>query len=672
MSHYLSPMPGLNRLPAEVVDELRQLATQAHTEIRRRVEATGEEIRRLYESDSDDYTSMVIQRLEESGGAPIQQVFDPTSSFWDEAVSSSPSVIANLFLSRLLTVVSALVPGTPTLEVVARTAAAARLADNQNTISEFATDHGGLDEAMSRAALLGMVQPYFGVKLETCDAKHPVDRVKFCAIDASHCGYEPHLKRFTWHTVLREWADLPKDIQKEFMRERSKHEKPNPWTLMEIIEVYHRGFRHGLKGLADQDTHKTPVSYWVHPIEDSKAYGRRKTFHWGTYCGTRILPDDPLHVDSFLQPAPGEACAPSEVVSWLPLMRHITSLMESIRHFHETHNFITLFEGGAIKRDQIDKLLQAKGGRRMFIEVQPEDASRGVNATMRPVELDSIMGEMLSTLQFFISLFDDVTGVTPMDRGMPQNPEKSATEASAITQNSSRRNKARLEVVSRAFGRLARVHHRFQRGLYGKTIDLPTASGLAQKLVVPDPEFASFAFRVDPVDLEHISRRGQIESYVTFLRESTQTLANFRGSMPPVVRELLRRTGRAMGFVDIDLYLQQPSTDMGPQDRLIDFLMQGNPNAALPTFPTDDSELFMAYYQSLLEDQTQVERMGEGVAEKLLEAVAYYQNLGNRAQAAQMARQANGARQNGVPGLEARVAGPAAAPVAAPGLQPRL
>lgn len=665
---YLKPTAELNSLNEEVRNELKDLATRAHTELRRRVENTATDVARLYENDSADLGAQVIRRLHDQGGVPVNELYDPQSTFWQDGIRDHPPVLANLFLSRLLTVVSAMVPGTPTLEVVPRTGAAARMADNQNTISEFATDHGDLQEAMSRAALLGMLQPYFGVMLETRNAKHPADRVVFKAIEADKCGYEPFLRRFVWRVNLVEWGDIPAEMQARFMADRSP-DTVKPWKLMEVIEVYHQGFRHGLEGLKDQETHKCPVSYWLHPIEDSKAYAKRKGLYWGTYCGTQILPDCPLHIDSFLQPAPNEACGPSEVQTWIPPMHQISAVLAAIQHFYETHNNITLYEGGAIQRDQIQQLMEARGGRRVFIEVQPDDASRGVNATMRPVELDSILGELLQTLSTLIQLFDDVTGVTAMDRGVPQNPEKSATEASAITQNSSRRNKARLEVVSRSFGRLARVHHRFQRGIYGKTIEIPTGSGVAQTIIVPDPDFASFAFRVDPVDLEHISRRGQIESYVTFMREATQTLANFRGAMPPVIRELLRRTGRALGFIDIDLYLQQPSTDLGPQERLLDFLMQGDHRAPLSTFPTDDSELFMGYYQSMLEDQQMVGKMSPVLVEKLMEATAYYQQLGSRAQAAQMARQADGSRQQGL-SLEG-VQGPAAGPAAPPTLGPR-
>jgi len=666
---YLKPMPKLNTLSEQVQDELKSLATKAQVVLRRRVESNAAEISRLYENDHTDQEGLIIKRIEEMGGASIGDAYDPESVLWQDMASGNTGTLANLFISRLLTVVSSLVPGTPTLEVVPRTAGAARMADNQNTISEFATDHGGLETAMARAALIGMLQPYFGVVLETRKATHPVDRVHFKALEADKCGYEPFLNRFQWRVDICEWGALPQDLQERFMEDRAEHEEPAAWTVMELIEVYHQGFRHGLEGLRDQDTNLTPVSYWLHPIEDAKAYGRRKTLFWGTYCGTRVLPDNPLHIDAFLQPAPNEACGPAEVSSWIPPMQQITSLLQSIRHFHETHNNITLFEGGAIQRGQIQQIIDTMGGRRVFIEVQPDDSTRGVNATMRPVELDSILSEMLSTLQLLIQLFDDVSGVSPMDRGMAQNPEKSATEASAITQNSSRRNKARLEVISRAFGRLARVHHRFQRGIYGKEIDLPTGSGLAQKIVVPDPNFASFAFRVDPVDLEHISRRGQIESHLTFMREATQTLANFRGAIPPVVRELLRRAGRALGFVDIDMYLQQPSTDLGPQERLIDFLMQGEPDAPLNTFPTDDSELFMAYYQNMLEDEHMVRRMDPALVERLMEAVVYYQQQGNRAQAAQLARQADGSRQE----LDlSAVAGPAAGPAVPPTMGPRV
>ena len=658
---------NLNQLDEHVRGELEKLVKKSHTMLQRRVTATADEIAALYETDGQDFGARLISRIKNAGGVSFTDFSDPQSAIWNTMDPDMPNTLANLFLSRLLTVVSGLVPGTPTLEVQPRTPGAAYAADNQNLISEFVCDHGRLEDAMSRAALLGMTQPYFGVYMDIRDEeKHPVDKVKFEAVEADRCGYEPYLRRFEYRVRDAQYGDLPEDIRQRFEADQNAPAPPD-WMPCEILEVYHHGFRHGLSGLKKLKRQETPCSYWVTPIGDMTQHRRRRTLAIGTYCGTRILPATPLHVDAFLQPAPNADCGPAECLSWIPMMRAITQVMDQIKRHVETQNNITLFEGGSIERDQIQSILDAPAGRRVFLEVQPQDASRGVNAVMRPVELDSALNEYLAVLNTYISLFDDLTGVSPMDRGMAQNPEKSATEAAAITQNANRRNKARLEVISKGFSAMARCHHAYQQKLYGKVLRLPMASGLVQNVSVPDPNLASFAFRVDPVDLEHISRRGQIESNLTFMREATQTLANFRGAIPPVIRELLRRTGKALGFQDVDMYLQQPSTERGPQERMIDYISKGDYTQSLPTFDTDDSELFLAYYQAILTDEAKVMQMDKRLVERIMEAVVFYQEAGRAAQQAQLARMADGSRQEAAVGMP----GVAAAPMQVPGLPPR-
>ena len=665
---------NLNQLDEHVRDELEKLVKKSHTMLQRRVTATADEIASLYETDGQDFGARLISRIKNAGGVSFTDFSNPQSAIWNTMDPEMPNTLANLFLSRLLTIVSGLVPGTPTLEVQPRTPGAAYMAENQNLISEFVCDHGRLEDAMSRAALLGMTQPYFGVYMDIRDEeKHPVDKVRFEAVEADRCGYEPYLRRFDYRVRDAQYGDLPEDIRENFEASQSSPAPPD-WMPCEILEVYHNGFRHGLKGLKKIKRPQTPCSYWVLPIGDMTQHRRRRTLAIGTYCGTRVLPAQPLHVDSFLQPAPNADCGPAECLSWIPMMRAITQVMDQIKRHVETQNNITLFEGGSVERDQIQSILDAPPGRRVFLEVQPQDTGRGVNAVMRPVELDSVLNEYLAVLNTYISLFDDLTGVSPMDRGMAQNPEKSATEAAAITQNANRRNKARLEVVSKAFGAMARAHHGFQRQLYGKKIEIPTSSGLVHNIVVPDPELATFAFRVDPVDLEHISRRGQIESNLTFMREATQTLANFRGAIPPVVRELLRRTGKALGFQDVDMFLQQPSTEMGPQERLMEYMLRGDVSMAIPTFETDDSELFFGFYQNLISDEAEVSEMDPRLVERLVEAMSFYQKAGARSQAAQMARMADGSRMGmpgEMPGAPGVAPGVAAAPLQIPGLNPR-
>jgi len=571
------------QIKEEAVNELASLVQDSFGKLDAVYSATSKEISDLYACRDIENRNRWIDEIPE-GGISINDVPHPTRvSEWHP-----PETTANLFLSRLRTIITALVPGSPTLEVKSRTPGATYAAEHQNELTEWVTDHGGLEKAMRRAAFLGMVSPYFGLKfIPKPDEKELVDRAEFEALEPTQCGYEPFHRRFHYHHYERDFGTLPKSWQKS---QALKDADPNDWDHVAVTEVYHPGFLYGgAKG-------PCPMSIFV-DVASKKTRSRRKRMALGNYVGTETLPICPLVIRSFLDAPPNEDVAPAECLSWIPLMRMIIGVLGQIDREIQTINNINLYDKQAIRQEVIRQIVESPRGSRLFVGVDVDDAQRGVNATLRPVEMNATLDQYLSALNTYIALFDDVTGVSAMERGTPLNPEKSATEAAAITQNASRRNKDRLEVISDAWGEIARVHHKWQRKLYGKKAEIPLASGLTRVIDIPDPRVCSYSFRVDPVDLEHISRKGEIESLLTFLQQATQTVANFRGSIPKVIREILRRTGKAMGITDIDLLLEAPAVEQGPEDRIIRYLLTGDP---IPVSPGDDHELYVSYYQNLI------------------------------------------------------------------------
>ena len=643
----------LYQLEEDAVTTLSELVQGAHNEISTIHQATSKEIADLYTSRDQTARSRFISSIPD-GGISIMEVPDPllTSDF------RAPQTTANLFLSRLRSVVTSLVPGTPTLEVKARTPGASYTAEHQNELTEWAADHGNLSKAMRRAAFLGMVSPYFGLKfIPNNKAKYAYNKALFIALEPYECGYEPFASRFIYHSYDRDFGSLPPT-----WREAVKEGEYKDWDRVKVTEVYHEGFLYGgAKG-------PCPMSIFIDPTSSNKA--SRSDFHIGNYIGTTTLPCCPVVIRSFLDPAPGEDVAPAECLSWIPLMHMIVDLLGQIDREIKTINNINLYDKMAIRQEIIREIVEAPPGTRLFVGVDVDDAQRGVNATMRPVEMNATLPQYLQCLNTYIALFDDVTGVSAMERGSPMNPEKSATEAAAITQNASRRNKDRLEVISDAWSEIARVHHYFQRQLYGKTVDIPTGTGLVHTVQVPDPNVALFAFRVDPVDLEHISRKGEIESTLTFLQQATQTMANFRGSTPKIIREALRRAGKAMGITDIDLLMEAPKVELGPEDRLIRHFLTG---ADLPVMPQDDHKLYLSYYQNLVLQGLEGSYMPSSAIVTIGEAIEKHQAEVQKAEMEQQQMLQQGTTQAapGIGPLADQISAPAVAAGQVPLLGPR-
>jgi len=506
-----------------------------------------------------------------------------------------PETTANLFLSRIRQIVTNLTPGVPSFRVKARVPGSAHLADKQNMLTRIQTDQGKLREAMRRAAFVGLVSPYFGVKL-TYDKKEkiPYLRTKYLAVEPRDCGYEPFHRRFAWHAYDMQYADLPDDWKPDHKGE----EEPKPWSIARVTEVYHDGFKHGAP---KKSFGHCPMSIFVNIGEPKSADiallpNAEKDDSLGEYMTTEALPACPIVMGNFLDPAPGEDVPAAEVLSWIPLMRMIVQTLVQIDREIRTLNKTVLYDKNAISDDALQVVKHVAPGGTVFVGVDPDDNTRGVNATMRPVEQSAVLGEYLAALNTYMQLFDDVTGVSPADRGVPANPRKSATEAAAITDASSKRNQDRLEVMALVWTRLAQVGFKYQRDIFGPTVDVPLDNGVIKTIHVPDPIVACFSFDVDPVELGHLSNQGDIQALMQWLTVTTNTQQTFAQGMPRMTREALRRLGNAMGIEDADLFLDAPIIELGPEERYIRHLQT---QAPIAVYEDDQHDMYMAYYTKM-------------------------------------------------------------------------
>ena len=571
-------------LNTEAAAKLRTLVDEASTSLREPQSATEKLIGDIY--TGRDPLGGASRLILGDQGLPVDQVLDASSArTW-----RPPETTANLFLSRIRQIVTALTPGVPSLETRSRVPGASRMAEYQNEITAWSADHADLEGAMRRVAFLGLLSPYVGCKLIFHPEKEELyERLSFIPVEPGDCGYEPFHRRFTWHSYQKQLSDLPRRWHPKGASDM------NPWDIVSVTEVYHEGFRHGSRKLG-----KFPMSVFVQvgSDEETDLSKRRGEPSIGQYVYSENLPENPLRIVSYLDPAPREDIPPAEVLSWIPLMRMIVQVLTQIDREITTVNKVVLFDKAAISEDVISVLQTATPGATIFAPVDVDDAARGVNATMRPVEQTSILGEYLASLQTYLSLFDDVTGVGPLDRGSASNPRKSATEASSIVAAGNRRNRDRLEILAGLWGDMARVQHSYQRLAYGDSVEIPLPGGMSRIVPVPDPQVANFGFRVDPVEMGHLSKRGELDTYFNWLTTVTNTMGTFGGAMPRMVRESLRRVGKAMGVDDVDLFLETPALEAGPEDRYIEHLQTGRP---IPVETTDQHDLYVDFYGRMLD-----------------------------------------------------------------------
>ena len=603
----------VHKLKEEAVNALQGLIQSAMSKVSEPMDGSNKLIADIYTGRDPMGGGLRIMLGE---GVPLHEYNDALSTKkW-----SPPETTANLFLSRIRQILTALTPGVPTIKVRSRTPGAAYAAEHQNELMRFMTDRGELREAMRKAAFTGLLSPYFGIKLVfDMEAKYAYDKISFDTIEPGDCGYEPFHRRFSWHAYDKQWGDLPKHWRPDVKQ------PPNDWDTVRVTEVYHEGFMHGAK----TKMKGCPMSIFVAingeraPEEDSVLGARLKENDvLGEYTTTVELPACPLVLGNFLDAAPSEDIPAAEVLSWIPLMRMIVQVLIQINREITTVNKTILFDKAAVSDDALMLARDAVPGATVFIGVDADDSQRGVNATMRPVEQNSVLNEYLAALTTYMRLFDDVTGVSPSDRGVPVNPRKSATEAAAITDAGNRRNQDRLEVMAMMWSRLAQALFKFQKVVCGDKVSVPLENGIVRNIPVPNPVTACYSFEVDPIELGHMSRRGDLDALMNWLTVTTNTQQAFQTGMPRLTRETLRRLGKSMGIEDVDLYLDTPVIEEGPENRYIEFLQTGKP---IMVYPQDQHEMYIAYYQKMI-TKLEEDKIFSGGIEHLTDAMMRHAN----------------------------------------------
>lgn len=545
-----------------------------------------------------------------------------------------PKTGANLILSRLRQRVTATTPGVPRLQTTPLLDGAVQLAESQQDLMDAIIPGTNLEQVMERVAFLLPTQPYFGVRLlMNPDEEVPSRRLGFEVVESTHCGYEPHLRRFTWHTSLVQFGSLPKDIREAATADVSPDQQPSPWDLVGVTEVYHPGMAFESNKHTGREV---PTSIFVN-LEGDIWYRRRRNPNLGKYVKTRILRAPVMVLAAGLDAPPGEDIPMPEVLSWLPLMRSIGIVIDMIMSEVQNTNNTVLYDRTALNK-AIKGILNARPGQQVFLPVDVDDGdTRGVNATMRPVERNSTLPDLIATLNLLLALFDDVSGVGPLDRGAAVNPEKSATEASALVQAAGRRNTDAIRVQARLWSQASTLIMLHQRALFGEELAIPQSGGIIKRLNVPDPEVMPMNLRVDPVAFENQGRQGKLDTEMLVLTTLSNVAANFQNpNAMRMVNEVLRRFLKAAGWKDGDDYME---TVGDPISRYVEFLETGRD---IPVHQDDNHAAYISGYQKII-DRALADGARDIDVSVIRAALERHQMLHNEAQ--------NATRLSPVPGV---------------------
>ena len=572
------------------------------------------------------------------GGVPWNQAVNPGQpTNW-----AFPQVGANLAQARIEQLRTELVPAVPSFQVEALSAEATHLAEEQAKLMPWLTRAAGLRQAMRTTAMHGLLGPHFGVKLVVQPGKPVEKRLKYVAIPASHCGYEPHHKRFMWHTYQCQWSEL------QHKPELTTGEVIQPWDFVTVTEVYHQGFNY--------DGDKCPVSFFVLKTQKGKQADNivandieQQQHGLGDYVKTIEVPSCPLHIDSFLEPAPGESIPPTEIASWIPVLRSIHADILQLEEEVGNINNIILYDKSAFSEDDIAAVEANPSGHTLYLPTDNSNAlgsENGVSHKMRPIERNSAIGEIITALQTHMNLLDEVVGVSSLDRGVAANPRKSATEASAIVQANNRRTRSRLTVIADAFGALGRITYEHLKTAYPQgTISIPGPNKVIHNIEVPDAAVARMGFRVEPVDLGNLSKQGQLETHSASLTLFTNLRQQAPDLIPPqLIIDEARKYLLALGNYTAAAALKTPPSAGGPQERIMDYLV--GRTVEIPVNPEDDHEQFIAAYQQAIADAVTKTSPSFPTAEVQRALEAHQQHANARPQPA--------APQSPVPGFTAQ------------------
>lgn len=585
------------KLPPETATALADLVQQAHQAFEGITNSTASVINDLYTGrDVSSGTQIPLD------GVPFNAVNDPTqvAPNW-----SAVQVGANLFQARTRQLVTELVPAVPSFHAKAVFAEAEGQTEQQTRLMNWASRNSGLKQAARQAALFGLLGSHFGLKtVLDLDAEHKDQRLKWVAIPSSHCGYEPRHERFRYHQYQCQLSDLPPEYIAALSDPHTENLKP--WDIVTLTEVYHPKFNHKGAGcpmsvyinLGSRAT--DPLAYAVGNSPDLNQHPL------GEYAVTTILPDCPLHIDSYLDPAPGEYIAPPEVLSWIPVIRSIHKDLIQIEREVGRINNIILYDKKAFDKDAVAAMRQNPSGVELYLPVDTDqdggafERDNGVSHKMRPVERTSSLGELITALDTHLALLDQVVGANSFDTGVPAGPRKSAAEASLLAQAGSRRTRDRLSVIADMFSQAAQSACAFQRQAYGRTLKLPTGTGVIETLAVPNPKTARMAFRVEPVELGNLSKQGTLEMHSVSLSLLTQLKAADPAAVPSdVLVSVARGALLALGNEDAAARLKVPAAANGPEARIRDYIY--GKTTEIPVLPNDDHATFIAAYQAEIE-----------------------------------------------------------------------
>lgn len=621
------------------------------------VEALRKEVAFAY-THTKDFRSRDQERLEDiySQKALAGVLF--TSEIPQEGVSMSQvkevrvgayqtgSTTANLLTSRLRQIYVSTTPGMPHFTVEPRTAGAAKLAESQEVVSDVALARSNLDAAMRRAAWLDPLQNYVGVRLHIDERSVDyTDRVQWEVIESEYCGIEPFGRRFRWHGRSVQWASLDEKLRAWALKSLPDSAKePHPWEPVGLMEVFDTGF-----ALEKGDGSKRPrcrVHVWVNFEGSFYKDKRRRNPDLGNYVVTYDLRACPLGIEANMPAAPHEDVAPVEAATWMGLIDAITDTLEQIRREIMAANNIVLYDS-SIDQAIVSAAMSKPPGTVVYIPVPVSNESRGISHTMRPVERNSLLGELVAALQTYLALLDDVTGVGPQDRGQSINPSKTATEAGVLAASSSRSTAARLRVQQQRWTWALETLFEFQREIYGKELEVPL-DGVVRTLVVPDPTTCRYAFRIGVDEMDNLARRGRLDSNMMVMQVMANAYSAFPNGMPKGIREAVRRVIKAAGWVDADAYFPMSASADGPYERYITALETGND---LPVYEDDEHMQFIAEYGKIL--ARGVSAGSSDVPIQVLSNALQKHEVYARVQAAQQAQGAAQARPM-APGMSAQ------------------
>lgn len=558
-----------------------------------------------------------------------------------------PDNTANLLFATTQTLVAATFPATPSVRAEALTDGATPLAEDQTLLNDFTFLHAGTDEAAQRADYLALNNGWAGMKLVGKRQGPLHRRVRVLAVDPLACGWEPFLRRYFWHTYIVGLDQVPDS----YVPKGQGAAPLRPWSLLEITEIYVEQWG----GVKSRMVVFSKVFDHM-PGPDADAAQQQATSELGEYVHDEPLSICPLALLQFTEPAHGEDVPPSEVLQWLPLIRSITKMQDKIDRQGRFAGIIYLYLAGWIADKDIKMVLENPDAIAHFIKVGPPKTwnpgpdEPNVDSKLRPVEMRSILPELVQALQVQLNLFDRVSGVFELQRGEFPSGTQTATEVVKVSTNAELRNLRRREKMADALAQLGHVLLANQRDWYGERITIPGTHGLLRDITIPSGAAAEFSVRVDAVELGHMARRGDLQGIFQGFQLILQANGEQRGSMTAAAREGLRRTLSALGWTDVKTFVPPVVSDDNPPDAMMEHLLRGTPIIARPG---QDHAAHIAYLRGFLEAEETRENPNRRAMGEAAAAIMDHQNMERASRAPQV-------------GQGAEVAGTAAQAVASP------